>query len=309
MTPTPQEKQWLRDYLYQTMQYRETFEEVYDHVLLALEDEPKQEFFETAVMNIIERDFGTYGLQALEENCRQAVDDMATAQFINDFKSWFTEPLVIVTASLFGSLIYLELSPVKTGLALSALFAVLLILPVIICSVRGARLGYEFGATKESIKDAIFRRLAFKSNRMLFFTLLITGWSKRIADFLFDLNYYLALAITLFIAFLLVWPHVRQYLRNKNIDDSKRSEIKKVPIIPTTERLFLGWFWFASILVDLMGRIITNTQPTTVPHSLSQTATIIIYSIVTTIMVLMIINVIVTVKLYRSEFKTHMVSR
>ncbi|HWZ35581.1 MAG TPA: hypothetical protein VNW51_05440 [Mucilaginibacter sp.] len=309
MTPTPQEKQWLRDYLYQTMQYRETFEEVYDHVLLALEEEPEHEFFETAVMNIIDRDFGAYGLQALEENCRQAVEDMATAQFINDFKSWFITPLVIVTASLFGSLIYLELSPLKTGVALCAFFAILLILPVIICSVRGARLGYEFGETKESIKDAIFRRLAFKSNRILFFTLIISGWTQRIADYLFKLNYYLALAVTLFVAFSLMRPHIMRYLRHKNFNDSKRSEIKKLPIIPTEERLFLGWFCFVSLLIDLVGHIIVKPQSAIVHHSLSPTTTITIYSIVTAIMVLMIINVIVTIKLYRSEFKTNMVSR
>jgi hypothetical protein len=44
MKPTEQEKQWLKEYLYQALTYRETFDEVYDHILLALEHKEAQLF-------------------------------------------------------------------------------------------------------------------------------------------------------------------------------------------------------------------------------------------------------------------------
>lgn len=44
MRPSQQQKLWLQDYLRQVLTYRETYEEVYDHVLVALEDKPEQQF-------------------------------------------------------------------------------------------------------------------------------------------------------------------------------------------------------------------------------------------------------------------------
>ena len=57
MTPTNQQQQWLKDYLRAVLTYRETYEEVYDHVLLALEDKSKDDFFEILEgVKIVERE-------------------------------------------------------------------------------------------------------------------------------------------------------------------------------------------------------------------------------------------------------------
>lgn len=303
MTPTPKEKQWLHDYLYQTMQYRETFEEVYDHVLLALEDEPRLEFFATSAMGIINRDFGADGLPALEENCRESVDEMATIQFKDNFRCWFAPPRVLFTATFFVAIIYLELSPVKTGIMLATFFVVLLILPVIICSVRGARMGYTFGANKESIKDKIFRSLAYKANRILFNMLLISTWAQSITSYLFNLNNYLSLLVGLLSMMLLIWPHLRQYRRKQ-----KGLSYQKLKLIPRTEKLFLGWYIFLTFAVDAITKFVTNSNDTTQSGSSPSIIAISLFdAVMAAILVLMVINVLATIKLYRSEFKTTMV--
>ncbi|MFD2866016.1 hypothetical protein [Mucilaginibacter antarcticus] len=49
---TAAEKLWLKDYLYQIMEYRETYEEVYDHMVLAVAEAPEEKHFESVVAGI-----------------------------------------------------------------------------------------------------------------------------------------------------------------------------------------------------------------------------------------------------------------
>jgi hypothetical protein len=168
MTPTPEQKQWLKNYLYKVMTYRETYEEVYDHMLLSIEDHAEQQYFATTVLEILNRDFGgSNGLVELEENCRQAVAVTAKAEFRYNFKRWFLSPLLVVTIAMFFGLFYMQLPKVETGGALFILFAVLLVLPTIQSSVRAFILGYKYGSSKRSIRDDVFRKIAFTANRNL----------------------------------------------------------------------------------------------------------------------------------------------
>jgi hypothetical protein len=310
MTPTPEEKKWLRNYLYQVMDYRETFEEVYDHMLLALEDLPRPQFFETAVMNVIDSNFGgNEGLSTLEASYRQSVDEMASTQFKNNFRRWFDYPLVIITASVFTGLVYLELSPVKTALALVLFFAVLLILPVIICAVRATRLGYQYAEAKASIKDDIFRRLAYKSNRILFNVLWMSAGINQLAVYLFKLNNYLAAVVGLFAIFLLTWPHVRHYrLRRQNPDHEALGGRKKLPLVPLKENLFYGWLVFVLFSIDTLSLFVSNPNHPAPHGQMPMGVAAIFYSMVTAILVLMMINVLATIRLYRSEYKAKMMT-
>ncbi len=130
MKPTSEQKQWLKDYLHKVMTYRETYEEVYDHMLLSIENHPAKEYFATVVVDIVENDFGGIdGLAELEENCRQAVEANTWAQYRLDFNRWFTSPLAIVTCMVFAFLFYMQFPIVKTGGALLLLFAFLIVLP------------------------------------------------------------------------------------------------------------------------------------------------------------------------------------
>jgi hypothetical protein len=169
MTPTPEEKLWLKDYLYQMMEYRETYEEVYDHLVLAVADAPEEKHFESVVASIIARDFGDpNGLYNLEQNCKQAIEISLVIQYQLNLKRWFTTPLAVITIALFSFLLSMQYIKVKVGGILLLLFLLLLLLPVILCAIRGFGIGYKYGKLKTSIKDQIFRRISFRANSTLF---------------------------------------------------------------------------------------------------------------------------------------------
>jgi hypothetical protein len=312
MKPTLPQKKWLRDYLQTVMKYRETYEEVYDHMLLAIEDEPEHEFFETTVANVINRDFGgTDGLYELEDNCKLAVDDTAQAQFRDNFKSWFTSPLAFATIAMFMGLFYLLFSPIKTGVALISLFFILLILPLIICSIRAARLGYKYGESKTSIKDEVFRKVAFTSDRAIWQVISISIGAQLITNFLFMINDYLGLAAGIFVICLLIWPHIRQLiLKFKNRNDRDASATIKIRLIPLKEKLFYGWLSLVFLAIDLITKFVHKAKGSPAPSKPVKSVLIFTetfgYSIIASVLVLMIINLVVVIKLYRSEFKTNM---
>jgi hypothetical protein len=82
MKPTEQEKQWLKEYLYQALTYRETFDEVYDHILLALEHKEAQPFFESTVYQIIDEDFGgSINMLNMEVECQITTNSEVKSQY------------------------------------------------------------------------------------------------------------------------------------------------------------------------------------------------------------------------------------
>jgi hypothetical protein len=299
MKPTEQEKQWLKEYLYQTMEYRETYEEVYDHMLLAIENAPEQEFFESVVLQIIEKDFGgSNGLLELEANCRQAVEVTAAAQFRNNFMRWFKSPLVVITATMFMALFYLQLPDVKTHGALLLLFVALLILPTIICSIRATQLGYKYGENKTSIKDEVFRKLAFASGRGLLKLVFTLKFVEMITKFLFMLNHTIGMIIGSLLILLLIIPAIKRFSLKHIYDDDFK--------VVSFRRSLIYWRLFIVLLsTELIRKYLFKIDRWPIGKSISLN---VIYGIVATVMVLMIINVFVVIKLYRSEFKTQMIA-
>ncbi len=298
MTPTPEEKQWLKDYLYQTMQYMETYEEVYDHMLLAIENAPEQEFFESVVLNIIKNDFGgNNGLLELEKDCRQATEATAKMQFLDNFKQWFMSPLAVITAAIVISLFYLQSSNIKTGGALFFLFLFLQVLPTFICSIRAAQLGYKYGERKTSIKDEVFRKLAFASVRGLLKLVFTLKFVEFITKYLFMLNDTIGMIIGSLLVLLLILPHKKRYGLKHIYDD----EFKAVSF----RRGLIYWSLFIILLsTELIRQYLFKIDRWPIGKSRSLNM---IHGIVTVVFVLMMINVFAVIKLYRSEFKTQMI--
>ncbi len=296
MKPTPDQKLWLKDYLFKVMQYRETYEEVYDHMLLAIEKYPEQQYFISTVLDILNNDFGgTNGLLDLEEKCRQTVESTAKNQFRDNFKRWLMTPLVIVTAVLFAGLFYLQLPYVKTWHALFILFPVLLILPTIICSARAAQLGYRYGENKASIKDEVFRKLAFTSNNILLEVILASVAVQFITNILFWFNDIVGMVAGVICIVLWVWPGIQRfwlrYKYNKHIVSGGSK--------------YFNIAFRMLLLLSLTTKYIFKTEHWPSEKSISLN---VIYAIVTAIFVLMIINVLAVINLYRSEFKTNMIN-
>jgi hypothetical protein len=164
MEPTEQAKQWLKEYLYQALTYRETFDEVYDHMLLALEHQEAPPSSESTVYQIIDEDFGgSVDMLNMEVDCKDTTNREVKLQYWYMVASWFKRPLIAYTVMIFGLMFFaisLNIKVIKIGIALFGLLVVI-VLPIILISVRSFKMGRVYGDTKESIRDSAFRWLIY----------------------------------------------------------------------------------------------------------------------------------------------------
>jgi hypothetical protein len=161
MKPDEQQKQWLQDYLRAVLTYRETYTEVYDHILVALENKGSEPVFETTINNIIQEDFGgSNGLMNLEEQCKQAVIKNVRKQYWNYFFDCFKFPFVIFSIMIVFCEYYI--SRYFSVAAIAAIFCFVLLSPIILLAIRGYKTGYVFGNIKTALRDHVFRRIAYK---------------------------------------------------------------------------------------------------------------------------------------------------
>jgi hypothetical protein len=159
MKPTQQQKQWLKDYLYQVMNYRETCEEVYDHILTALEDKPEQKYFESAVNEVIVCEFGGHnGLLEMEENCRKAgVEDIVKA-YRSYFYEFFKFPGIIFTLMI----LLIQHFYFSRHVVMPFVWIGLIFLQVALFTARKMVNRYKFKNTKTSFKDKFLARAIYK---------------------------------------------------------------------------------------------------------------------------------------------------
>ncbi len=162
MIITADQKIWLKDYLNRVMRYHETYEEVYDHVLLAITQRENPEDFETTVNNIIEADFGgEFNLQKMEDKCRVAAIKKVKSQYRQSFIGWFkSAPLLVGVAATFLLLNYIAL---QSLLVVEVILGLIILMPEIIFIVQRIKAGYVFGNAKASLRDAILKKMTYAS--------------------------------------------------------------------------------------------------------------------------------------------------
>lgn len=175
MKPNLQQKQQLQDYLRKGLKYRETYEEVYDHILVALENKAGASSFNGTVNEIIREDFGgSKNLWRIEENFRKSVAKDMSSQFWQCFSTYMKFPLamytVIISAIVYYIIYYINMQPV----AFERIFILFAFLPALLVPVRYYKIGYIFKDTKKSVRDNIFvwiaqfpLRLCICSNMLL----------------------------------------------------------------------------------------------------------------------------------------------
>jgi hypothetical protein len=161
MKPDQRQLKVLADYLHKTLSYRETYEEIYDHILTALEHQPDGVRFEDAVNNIICNDFGSPGnLLKIEKANKDALVKESTKKYMNFFTSYFKLPLSLYTLPLI-LLLYYFLSQMKFNLILTGgALIVGAIFPGFIMLLRLYNTGYLLDTTKRSARDRLFETLA-----------------------------------------------------------------------------------------------------------------------------------------------------
>jgi len=157
MKPTAQQIKTLQDYLNQTLIYREAYEEIYDHILTALEHQPDDIPYQEAINNIIRNDFGDpKNLLKVEKSIKAALVNEAIRRYFAYLKSYFAFPGLLYT--LISTLLsYYFFSNARLGsISIFWIFAVVLIAPSIIWLMRLYNTGYLLDTTRKSAKDKLF---------------------------------------------------------------------------------------------------------------------------------------------------------
>ncbi|RZA03328.1 MAG: hypothetical protein EOP47_03220 [Sphingobacteriaceae bacterium] len=169
MIPTIKEKQWLQEYLYKALRYRETYNEIYDHILTALEHEPAANFFETTVSNVIEKEFGgSNNMIYMEVKSKRLVNMEIKTQYRRKFADWFKLPLVAYTLTIaaFNFYFWGSKSPV-----LGIMGLIFFIAPLILMLLRRVIARFKYDSHKASIRDGAFDWLVYRYSLIRMFLL------------------------------------------------------------------------------------------------------------------------------------------
>jgi hypothetical protein len=159
----------LKHYLRKVFLYRETYEEVYDHMISALQERPYTQTFQDAVNDIIRRDFGGHNnLISMENNCKKAmVKELRNKQF-GYFISFFKFPYFLLVLG-FSLGVYLVMSKsLLSPHTVRWIFWGMALLPYVVIPLRFFYTGYLFGETKRSIRDNMMGDLSMLPMRVFF---------------------------------------------------------------------------------------------------------------------------------------------
>lgn len=162
MTPDQQQQQWLKQYLRSVLKYHETYEEIYDHILLALENRPKDNFFESTVNSIINDDFGGInGLFKMEKNCKAAVSAEVRKQYRRYFFTYLKFPYVIyaVAIAVLAGYIASRVSVDLVFLSGAIWIVAAAMIPVMLFAGRKFKMGYKLENPQRLLKDSVLGRL------------------------------------------------------------------------------------------------------------------------------------------------------
>lgn len=167
MKPTEQQDILLRKYLLDSLLYRETYQEVYDHVLSALENREFNGTLEEAVNQILREDFGGYDkLRELENTAKRAAIADGVNTFTRFLVSYFRLPRLLCTM-VAVVVIYFSIGQIKLApIMFEAILGIIILTPAILSLRRYYVIGYLFRDTKKSIRDDVFGRISMVPTRL-----------------------------------------------------------------------------------------------------------------------------------------------
>ncbi len=175
MNISKEQKYSLKAWLDKQLKYREVFDEVYDHILSAMEKASEGTDFEAAYLSYIDNEFGgETGLQALERRNRRQIFNAMRQRYFSYVKEQGSFPaicawmmLAIISYSTFSAAWF------NTEWYFGVYFF-LSLAPVMIGVTRYLKAGYILGSTKRSVADDVFRWL--KYFQQLTLTVLMGLW-------------------------------------------------------------------------------------------------------------------------------------
>jgi hypothetical protein len=101
MKPNQQQLETIEDLLGSISKYRETYEELYDHILSALEAMPEEAVFADALYSIMENELGgKCGITNIESKYRRTAIKEIAMKYFQNFGRYLTSPFIVVVTTL-----------------------------------------------------------------------------------------------------------------------------------------------------------------------------------------------------------------
>ncbi|MGI4728333.1 MAG: hypothetical protein ACRYGB_07160 [Janthinobacterium lividum] len=202
MKPTLQQTEILKTYLSDILKYRETIDEVYDHVLSAVEAKPENISFQDAVNDILNDDFG--GGNGLAKMEKQHLQDAIWEGIIQMIK-------YVIANFFFPSILYTIILYVATSYAVQNIkinhFQVVLIFPLnalfflLISWIRKFFVGYFTRDTRKSIQDIVTERIMYIPYWTLIYPFIFSVYQKKYLFLLTNHPFIIAGMVAVYILF------------------------------------------------------------------------------------------------------------
>ena len=110
MSLTPSQQRILRAYLDKELNYKETYNELYDHISSGLEDSPQSSSFEVALKTYVSREFGgPNGLHLIEKQYKATVVTGIKKQYSDNIRQLLRFPYIVVLL-VFSVAVYIAFS-------------------------------------------------------------------------------------------------------------------------------------------------------------------------------------------------------
>jgi hypothetical protein len=169
MKPTIAQQDILKKYLWKNLTYNETYAEVYDHILTALENQPDNISFQEAVDSITNHDFGGFnGLAMIETRYRRAATSEIKNRYLGYLTACVKPPLIAVLIISMAAVYYVVCqSWFNYTLFIWIYFSICGILAILF-DIRYIRKGNSLGRNKKSVKNRGFLWLRYIPMGILF---------------------------------------------------------------------------------------------------------------------------------------------
>jgi hypothetical protein len=162
MKLTEQEDQLLKQYLSKILKYRETYDELYDHIVTALSHKTTIISFEQSVYDIITDDFGGYdNLIKLEKASKKMAVKDTIGLFLIYFTGYFKFPKLVYTVAGIIMVYYFTLNVQLTLFTVLAICSTMIFFPLLYYFAMKIKM-HSF-LQKRDKKEYVFKPL-FKLN-------------------------------------------------------------------------------------------------------------------------------------------------
>lgn len=158
----------LQDTLKEGVTYRETYEEVYDHLLTALEHSDNSLSLAKTLNNIMQNDFGGFkGLRSIERKRRWMVGKQMFAKLGHNLSLFLVSPLLAITCIVF-CLAYYCVNVLEYQPYIMLVFGAAVTVGFVFKCVRYFKRRYVLKDDKKSIKDFPFFIISYYPFYILF---------------------------------------------------------------------------------------------------------------------------------------------